>query len=253
MMNEIDYRNRFKNSAGAYEKITQSKHIRLIYELEKGVFLKLLGEINSEEKTLMDFACGTGRWTQFLENHFKQTTGTDVSEQMIATARQKCSKSGFIVTDITTDTVDKELKDKQFDVITAFRFYKNAEEQLRKDVTESIPRYLKKNGLFIFDLHLNTFSFMGILANIIRFLKLQKLLKIGELTIRTISLNDIRKLFTDTHFEIVDYYGMGVLPGRSNYTILPKKLLYKIETFFTKRKILRGFSYNILVIAKKKR
>lgn len=253
MMNEIDYRNRFKNSAEAYEKITQSKHIRLIYELEKSVLVKLLGEINSKEKTLMDFACGTGRWTQFLENHFKQTTGIDVSEQMIATARQKCDRSGFIVTDITADTIDKELQDKQFDVITAFRFYKNAEEQLRKAVTEAIPKYLRKEGLFIFDLHLNTYSFMGVPANIIRMLKLQKLLKLGELTIRTISLRDIRRLFRDTPLEIIDYYGMGTLPGRSNYTILPKKLLYKIETFFTNRKFLRGFSYNILVIAKKKR
>ena len=251
-MGRIDYRNQFKGDIKAYDSLTQSKHIRLIYNLEKEVLSKLFAEMDSEQKSLMDFACGTGRWTQLLEKHFKETTGVDVSEEMIALARQKCEKSQFFVTDITSDTVDTELQSKQFDVITAFRFYKNAEEQLRRAVTEAIPKYLKNDGLFIFDLHLNTFSFMGILANIIRLLRLQKLLGTGNLMIRTISLNNIKKLFENSPFEIIDYYGMGTLPGRSNYTILPKRLLYKIETFLTNRKILRAFSYNILVIAKKR-
>jgi len=252
MTRQIDYRSRFKESAGAYDKLTQSRHVRLIYELEKRVLENVLAKINSREKSLMDFACGTGRWTQFLEGHFKETAGVDVSEEMVALARQKCSKTEFIVTDITSDTVDKRLEDRRFDVITAFRFYKNAEEELRQAVTEAIPKYLKKDGLFIFDLHLNTFSFMGMLAGIIRFLRVQSLLGIGDLTVRTISLRCIRKLFEDSSFEIIDYYGMGVLPGRSNYTVLPGNLLYKIESFFTNRRILGRFSYNILVITKKR-
>ena len=97
-----------------------------------------------------------------------------------------------------------------------------------------------------------TFSFMGILACFMRLLRLDKLLGVGELTVRTISLGHIRKIFEDSSFEIVDYYGMGVLPGRSNFTILPGKILYAVESFFTRRKILRRYSYNILVVARKK-
>ncbi len=251
-MNRIDYRDQFKESAEDYEKTTSSRHIRLIYELEKQVLLKLLAEVGSREKACMDFACGTGRWTEVLQEHFRETIGVDVSEQMLALARQKCQKTQFILTDVTSQNADKELKGREFDVITAFRFYKNAQERLRRQVTEAIPKYLKKNGLFIFDLHLNTFSFMGILANIIRFFKLQRPLGIGELTVRTISLNDIKRLFENSPLEIIDYYGMGILPGRTNYTLLPQKLLYKIESFFTTHKILRNFSYNILVVARKK-
>jgi len=251
-MNRIDYRDQFRESAEDYEKTTQSRHIRLIYELEKQVLLKLLADMDSRKKACMDLACGTGRWTEILQEHFKETIGVDVSEQMVSLAKQKCQKAEFIVTDITGDDADNRLQGREFDVITAFRFYKNAQEQLREQVTEAIPEYLKKNGLFIFDLHLNTFSFMGILAGIIRFFKLQRPLGIGELTVRTISLNDIKNLFKQSPFEVIDYYGMGVLPGRTNYTLLPKKLLYKIESFFTTHKILRNFSYNILVVAKKK-
>ena len=250
-MSMIDYRSQFKNNAQAYDKLTQSKHVSLIYELERAVLEKLFTKINSQEKTVMDFACGTGRWTRCLEKHFKETTGVDVSGQMVAIARQKCSKTEFIITDITSDTVDSKLENRRFDVITAFRFYKNAEEELGQTVTRALPKYLKKDGLFIFDLHLNTFSFMGMLAGIIRFLRLQRLLRVDNLTVRTISLKCIRKLFDNSGFEIIDYYGMGILPGRSNYTILPRNLLYRIETFFTNRRILSRFSYNILVVAKK--
>ncbi len=251
-MSLIDYRSQFKKNAQAYDKLTQSKHVRLIYELERAVLGKFFTKINSQEKTVMDFACGTGRWTQCLEKHFKETTGVDVSGQMVAIARQKCSKTEFIITDITSDTVDSKLENRRFDVITAFRFYKNAEEELRQTVTQALPKYLKKDGLFIFDLHLNTFSFMGMLAGTIRFLRFQRLLRVDNLTVRTISLKCIRKLFEDSSFEIIDYYGMGILPGRSNYTILPRNLLYRIETFFTNRRILSRFSYNILVVAKKR-
>ncbi len=250
-MNEIDYRTHFKNPQ-AYDKLTQSKHVSLIYQLEKEVLFNILKRINSQEKTLMDFACGTGRWTRILENSFQETTGVDVSEGMIDLARQKSKKAKFVVTDITSQNVDRQLKDRKFDVVTAFRFYKNAEQDLRYAVTKNLPKYLKDDGLFIFDLHLNTFSFMGILAGIIRFLKLHKIFGIASLTIRTISLKDIRKLFKDSPFRIIDYYGMGLLPGRSNYTILPQKFLHKWESFFTKRKILRPISYNLLIVAQKK-
>jgi len=250
-MTKFDYREHFKKDAEGYDELTQSRHIKLIYELEKQMLVGILDRIDSNEKTVMDFACGTGRWTQFIEQHFKETVGVDVSNEMVELAQNKCGKTNFVVTDITQAAVDQQLIGRQFDVITAFRFYKNAQEDLRKSATQAIARYLKDDGLFIFDLHLNTFSFMGILANAIRVSRMQKILKVGDLTVRTISLGLIRKLFCNTPLEIVDYYGMGVLPGRSNCTILPQKMLYKIESFFTKKKVLRRFSYNILIIAKK--
>lgn len=251
-MKQIDYRNRFRKSAKAYDKLTQSKHISLIYELEKQVLAGFLPRIDAETKTVMDFACGTGRWTRFLEKYFKQTTGVDVSEQMIALALNKCKKADFVLTDITSEPLDEKLKGQQFDVVTAFRFYKNAQMQLREEATEAISKYLKKDGFFIFDLHLNSFSFIGIMANIIRFFNLHKFFNIGELGVKTISLGEIRSLFKNTPFEIVDYYGMGVLPGRSNFVILPRKLLQRIESFFTNRKLFRGISYTILVVAIKR-
>jgi len=252
-MTEIDYRNQFQKDAVAYDRIVQSKHIQLIYTLEKQVIEQYFSQINAGDKTLMDFACGSGRWTQVLEEHFAEVTGVDVSEDMVSLARAKCRKADFIVTDITGEQVNPALEGRRFDVITAFRFYKNAQESLRKAATEALPMYLKDDGIFVFDLHLNSFSFMGLLANFMRILQFPKLFGMSQLMIRTISLRDIRRLLAESRFEIVDYFGMGVMPGRSNFTILPKKILYAIESFFTKKKVLRGISYNILVIARLKR
>jgi len=248
----IDYRNEFRRNVIKYESVTKSKYITLIYHLEKGVLESFFEKINSENKSVMDFACGSGRWTEYVEKKFKETVGVDVSEEMLSLAKKKCTHTRFILTDITSNDVNEQLEYETFDVITAFRFYKNAEQSLREAVTNKISIYLKKEGYFVFDLHLNSNSIIGTFAKTIRFLRLQKILKLNKLTVRTISLADIKKLFEDHDLVIVDYYGMGVLPSRSNQLILPPKILFMIESYFTRNKLMRDYSYNLLIIARKK-
>ncbi|EKD70975.1 MAG: methyltransferase, partial [uncultured bacterium] len=139
-----------------------------------------------------------------------------------------------------------------YDVITAFRFFKNAEDELRISATKNLQELIKKSGFFIFDLHLNTFSLIGLVASLIRITRLYKPLKINPLAIRTISLRTIRKIFKESEFEIIDFYGMGILPGRRNFTLLPAPILLTFERWITTHKLLRYFCYNILVFARKK-
>ncbi len=247
-MKEESYREGFKKNVSNYEKITQTKHIKLIYNLEKDVLDEIFSKIDSKSKSVMDFACGSGRWTQYLETKFKSTVGVDISEEMVKYAKEKCKKTEFFVTDITRD---KDRIKREFDVLTAFRFYKNAEETLREEATKELVKYVKSDGYFIFDLHLNKYSFMGMWARVLKFLRFDSLLKINPLTVRTISLKDVKGILEENGFEIVDYYGTGFLPGRSNYIILPYNWLYKLESFFTRKKIFRNFSYNLLVVCKK--
>ncbi len=251
MMAKIDYRNEFQVGADTYEKVVQSKHIRLIYELERQVLERYFAEIGVENKEVMDFACGTGRWTRFLEKHFKRTTGVDISLDMLELARSKCLRAQFIHADLTNNTIEDPLQDRVFDVITAFRFYKNAEDKLRTEATEALIKHLKDGGLFIFDLHLNTLSLVGMLAAVIRSFHLEKALNLNPLAVRTITLRTIRRLFYNTPLEIIDYYGTGILPGRSNYTLLPQPILYPVESFLTRHKVCRLCAYNLLVIARK--
>ena len=249
---EIDYRNEFKKDAQAYDRIVQSKHIRLIYRLEKEVLRDVFSRLPCQDPKVMDFACGSGRWTRVLETLSDRTLGVDVSPQMISRAKETCRMTEFVVTDITSEQVSDALCGRKFNVITAFRFYKNAQDALRQSVTDALPTYLEEEGLFVFDLHLNTHSFMGLLANLMRLLQFPRLFGMSELLIRTMSMADVKRLFADSAFEVVDYYGMGFLPGRSNTVLLPQKWLYSLEAFFTRRQLFRRLSYTLLIIAKKR-
>ena len=247
----VSYRDKFRDSAESYDKTTQTKHISLIYDLEKEVLDNFFARIGAKQLSVMDFACGSGRWTSYLETKFNTTIGLDISPAMIDLAKSKCSKANFIVGDITDISAEFDKLKQEFDVITAFRFFKNAEEPLREEAVNVIPNYLKESGYLILDLHLNTYSFMGILANVIKLFKIDRLFDISSIRLKTISLYEIKRLFNKVGLEIVDYWGMGVLPGRSDSILLPLRILYMIEHYFTKNKILRLFSYNILIIAKK--
>lgn len=246
--NNNSYRDKFKKGVSDYEKITDSKYIQIIYDLEKNVLEKFFNKIKTENKSILDFACGSGRWTQYLESKFKTTTGVDISQEMINYAQKKCINTKFVVTDITSSA---NTLDEKYDVITAFRFYKNSENSLREDATKELEKYLNNDGYFIFDLHLNKFSFMGLLATIIKLLKINKLFKIAPITIKTVSLGEIDKILNNNNLKIVDYYGIGFLPSRSNYLIMPNKILYNLEKKISTNKLLRKYCYNILVFAKK--
>ncbi|MFA6098537.1 MAG: class I SAM-dependent methyltransferase [Patescibacteria group bacterium] len=246
------YRDGFMTGATSYESITARKHISLIYKLEQDILSDFFKKINSHSKTVLDFACGTGRWTMFLEKYFHKVTGLDISPKMIELAQQKCKQTNFYVDDITGDKNANLHFNDAFDVLTAFRFYKNAENELQINATRSLQKLVKKGGYFIFDLHLNTFSIMGLIACFIRITQLYKLLKINPLAVRTISLRRIRKIFKHSDFEIIDYFGMGIVPGRRNFTLLPTSTLMPFERWLSQHKILRNFCYNLLVFAQKK-
>ncbi len=71
----MSYRNAFKKNVANYEEITKSKYIQLIFGLEKEVLENFFHDIRSKNKSVMDFACGSGRWTKYLETKFKKIIG----------------------------------------------------------------------------------------------------------------------------------------------------------------------------------
>lgn len=102
----------------------------------------------------LDFACGTGRITRQLESRADESFGVDISPSMLRTARARCRFTEFVhadLTDLTRDT--HELSG--FDVVTAFRFFGNAEPALRRDSLVAINRALRTGGHLILDNHRN--------------------------------------------------------------------------------------------------
>src|SRR5215469_11890743 len=80
-----------------------------------------------------DFACGTGRILEFISASAKipSAVGIDISPEMLGLARARCPWATLIQGDVTADPA---LAPGPFDLITAFRFFLNAEPTLRSQV-----------------------------------------------------------------------------------------------------------------------
>lgn len=108
---------------------------------------------NSRPKYL-DFACGTGRITSLVEPLARECCGVDVSASMVAEAVGKCPKARFVLRDLTQEPLDET----DFELATAFRFFGNAQDDLRRAVFRAISRHLVHGGYFVFNNHRNPAS-----------------------------------------------------------------------------------------------
>jgi SAM-dependent methyltransferase len=116
-------------------------------------------------KRILDFACGTGRITKLLEQYCSQDTciiGLDVSESMLAVARANLSRSKLIRFNFRSEKTSMV----QQDFVTAFRFFCNAEHELREDAIEFIEKIIKSEGYLLLNMHNNRFSFSNYLLSI---------------------------------------------------------------------------------------
>jgi predicted TPR repeat methyltransferase len=107
----------------------------------------------------LDFACGTGRITSLVEPLARESRGVDVSASMVAEAAKKCPRTRFVLRDITTQPLDET----DFDLATAFRFFGNAQDDLRRAVFRAISKHLVPGGFFVFNNHRNHGSGRAIL------------------------------------------------------------------------------------------
>lgn len=107
----------------------------------------------------LDFACGTGRITSMVAPLARESWGVDVSESMVAEAGKKCPQTRFVLRDITTQPLDES----GFELATAFRFFGNAQDDLRRAVFAAVGRHLAPGGVFVFNNHRNSGSFRAVL------------------------------------------------------------------------------------------
>ena len=102
----------------------------------------------------LDFACGTGRITQLVAPLAAQSYGVDVSETMLAQARAKCPGTTFLLRDLTHEPAGIE----PVQLVTAFRFFGNAQDELRQDAIRAIHDVLAERGILILDNHRNPWT-----------------------------------------------------------------------------------------------
>ena len=147
---------------------------------------------------LLDFACGTARITSFLEDKVDEAVGVDVSESMLAVAERKVKRAKLLHANLLKDNL---LAGEKFNLITAFRFFLNAEPELRKAAIKAIVPLLADDGLFVFNNHRNQTS------PLVR-------LKYGRRhkTRNFMSMQEMQNMVSEFGLNIIKIYPVGFLP-----------------------------------------
>jgi len=145
-----------------------------------------------------------------------EVVGIDVSEAMLM-----CAPVPENVTLYCIDITKVSLAET-FDVVTAFRFFLNAEDSLRRGALRAIYRHLRKGGVLVCNIHLNATSPMGLVSRILNWVY-------PRTPRNTLTLDQFSRVLKEEGFEILDTRSYGYLPrpgpfGRSNSAIVRRRL-----------------------------
>jgi ubiquinone/menaquinone biosynthesis C-methylase UbiE len=105
-------------------------------------------------KKMLDLACGTGQLSILLAEQDFKITGVDLSADMLSVAREKAEKNGHSLFLVEQDMTQLEGLG-EFDIIGIFCDSLNY-LQTEQDVIhtfQGVYKHLKKDGLFMFDIH----------------------------------------------------------------------------------------------------
>ncbi len=106
----------------------------------------------------LDFACGTGRLTRVIADYAREVVGVDISATMLEAARPKLPRARFVLADLTSETVELG----QFDLVSSFRFFGNAEPALRAAVLRALSPMVRMGGYLLVNNHRNPWALMNV-------------------------------------------------------------------------------------------
>lgn len=129
----LDYHKRFTELPGR----------SLAWSLEKKVIHQIADSMEGIRH--LDFAGGTGRIAGVLEEKCTEQCILDVSAEMLSVARRNCKDAESICRDFRDGI--PEMEKKRYDLVSAFRFFPNAEPALRDAAMEFISSKTRKAGI----------------------------------------------------------------------------------------------------------
>ena len=160
--------------------------------------LKVCG--SQEKRTASTLRVVPDELHQFWKKYFPSVLGVDVSETMLEQARKNCSQASFLQQDITLHPLESS-----FDVITAFRFFLNAQPELRRSALVAMHNVLRDDGRIILNIHVNRSSILGMAYRLRNRLK-------GEVVAHTCSYEEIEEYLNEAGFAIEDEFWYSYLP-----------------------------------------
>ena len=203
-MAETSYResHKYQGKGAEYEQYYQTQAWqKFLWSREQQIILRVLDKyLAGREVHLLDFACGTGRIAGLLEDRVTSSTGVDVSGSMLAVAREKLNRTRIIEADLTAENI---LKPRRFNLITAFRFFLNAEPELRRVAMRALADLLDDEGYLVFNNHQNLSSPWT------RLLYWRHLRKNPQGIFNVMSIQEMRQLVREAGLEIVEIFPVG--------------------------------------------
>lgn len=207
----------------------------VIWALEQSILKQIMRKFyHNRPVSHLDFACGTGRILGFLQEYARISVGIDISSSMLEVAREKYKRAELIKADITCEQV---LEDRKFNLITAFRFFPNAQPELRREVMGKLIRHLDKDGCIVFNNHMNTSSSYN------RLIRLLKRKNPGGTTVA-----EMEQLIKEHGLVLRQSYAAGVIPSNDKHMLLPGKILYLLERCMQKLGIFHNMAQDIVFV-----
>lgn len=235
-----DYVNFYRNENNAREYAGKTKkglfpqltNIEVHYVLDTAKIYR-----NLKTSKLLDIATGSGRIIESLEKHFKNSTGIDSSEVMIALARKSLKNSRFLKAEVEK----LPFKTEEFDVITCFRLLINIPPKNRQKMFWEIKRVLKNDGVFFAHIHINKLSLRGFKDMLTRERPARKM----------VSYFGIRSELEKQGFKITNVKGVNLQILNSLLFFLPANTTLKIDSILGKIPYINLFSDGLIIAAVK--
>ena len=208
--------------------------------IERPLVEGILRPLGGPGRSCLDFACGTGRVTTVAGPLFGEVVGVDVSQSMLACARVPGNVK-LVKADLTVAPLSR-----RFDVVTAFRFFLNAEDTLRRDALSAIHEHLNDGGLLISNIHMNATSPMGLVCRGLNRFQ-------GRVVRSTLSIHAYRQMLATNGFVVERVIGYGYLP-RPGWLLpgLCEMLVRPVETICRRVGVPARFAQNFLVVARRR-
>jgi len=235
----IRYTDRHKGRGPDYDE-TFSPEVNpyraMVWRLEQRALNRILQDHLVPGKIAhLDFACGTGRILGHFLKHVASATGVDVSASMMEVARNVAPSAELIEADLTQQDV---LADREFDLITAFRFFPNAEPKLRLAVFQVLARHLAPHGIFVFNNHKNRNSLRRRISRLLG----------REVARGTMTHADVEALVAAGNLRILEVIPLASLPLSEKRRLLPISVAESLERRFSGQPRLAGLAQNLIYV-----
>ncbi|MGN6251819.1 MAG: class I SAM-dependent DNA methyltransferase [Marmoricola sp.] len=199
----------------------------LMWRMEQRVLAGLLTELlgTVDPGVVLDFACGTGRITELVLATLPRArvTGVDIAASMLEVARARVPGATFL--DVDGAALAASVPAASVDLVTAFRFFPNADEPLRHAAAASLAEVVRPGGHVVLNNHRNFWSPSYVIRRSRR----------GAPAPGARNA-DVLGPFLDRGFRVVDHHSLGVLPASEDGAYgVPLGLASRCEWFNLRR------------------